>query len=65
MSLEIMFHYVLDKKKLFIVKKNFTAPKIAIFQRGSPMIFAKKFKNFLLFFLEQNEPKNNDSRRSR
>ena len=29
------------------------------------MIFAKKFKNSLLFFLEQNEPKNNVSRRSR
>ena len=65
MSLEVMFHYVFDKKKLFGVKKKFTAPKIAIFQRGSPMIFAKKSKNFLLFFLEQNEPRNSISRRSR
>ena len=65
MSLEVMFHYVFDKKKLFGVKKKFTAPKIAIFQRGSPMIFAKKLKNFLLFFLEQNEPRNSISRRSR
>ena len=33
MSLEIMFHYVLDKKTILELKKKpFTRPKIAVFQ---------------------------------
>ena len=65
MSLEIMFHYALDKKKLFRVKKKIYSAKNRNFPKGFTHDFAKKLKNFLLFFLEQNEPRNSISQRSR
>ena len=66
MSLEMMFHYVLDKKNYFRVKKKtFYRAKNRNFPKGLTHDFCQKIQKFSFIFLEQNEPKNNVSRCSR
>ena len=50
MSLEIMFHYVLDKKKLFRVKKKFYSAKNRYFPKGLTHDFCQKIQKFSFIF---------------
>ena len=48
-TLEIGFNNVLKRKEFFfkIKKKILKVPKVAFFQRGSPMLLVKKYQIFL------------------
>ena len=50
MSLEIMFHYVLDKKKPFRVKKKFYSAKNRNFPKGFTHDFCQKIQKFSFIF---------------
>ena len=50
MSLEIMFHYALDKKKLFRVKKKIYSAKNRNFPKGFTHDFCQKIKKFSFIF---------------
>ena len=52
-TLEIGFNNVLKRKEFFfkIKKKILKVPKVAFFQRGSPMLLVKKYQIFLYLFL--------------
>ena len=50
MSLEIMFHYALDKKKLFRVKKKNYSTKNRNFPKGFTHDFCQKIKKFSFIF---------------
>ena len=68
MNLEIMFHDVLDKKETILEwkkKTTFQKANTGNFAKGLAHAFCQKMQNFLLLFLEQNEPRNNVSRCSR
>ena len=53
-TLEIGFNNVLQRKELFFTMKKkifLKVPKVAFFQRGSPMLLVKKCQIFLYLFL--------------
>ena len=63
MSLEIVFHDVLDKKETILQYKItiFQKAKNSNFPKGLTHDFCQEIQNFLLLFLGQNEPRNSIS----
>ena len=66
MSLEIVFHDVLDKKETILQQKiTFQKAKTVNSAKGLTHDFSQKFQNFLLLSVGKDEPRNTVSRCSR